>query len=221
MSNRLRHFNTDRRKLRYATILAITTLTLSGCAKEQTQATNKEPSKQQALTDDPYQQAIVNFRNDITKKKRAKFFLGACVAWPNALEGITVTVNPGIAEIPESEESVLMFSATEDKKAKNPELHMMNGPDVGSETVLTLAFDPGVRGSITRNIKDKPKKFKNGQLSYVDKESGIPLSNTVVMPDTPPVVEVVEEVCTALRKDKLIPKFKKIELPSKKGNTTS
>lgn len=200
-------FLKNKKSLRYATGLVIAAIALSGCGKER-----KAPTNTSEADLDPRVAAIYKFREDITKEGRAKFLMGACVAWPNQLDGITVTINPGIAE-PEGSEGFLVFSAVEDKTAKNPEVALMNGPEIGDPSVLTLAYNPKIKKGFSEKVRGKIGKRKNGQLTYVDTNSGKTLANTVVLPQVPPVLEIVEETCTALRKDQKIPEVSVIDLP--------
>lgn len=200
-------FLKNKKSLRYATGLVIAAIALSGCTKE----TKPTAANDNQVDIDPRVAALYKFREDITKEGRTRFLMGACVAWPNQLEGITVTINPGIVEA-EGGEGYFVFSAIKDKSAKNPKVTLMNGPELGDTSVLTLAYNPKVNGDFNDKVKGKIEKRKNGQVTYVDEVSGKTLANTAILPNTPPVVEIVEETCTALRKDQKIPKVS-VDLP--------
>ena len=209
MSNKLPNLDFLRNinSLKYATGLALAAIALSGCGKniKATTVTNEQ------VAPSPHAAAIHKFREDMTKKGEDRYLMGACVAWPNQSEGITVTLNPGVAQ-PEGEDPFLVFSATDDTDPKNPDVVLMDGPVAGDPDVLTLAFRPNVDGDFFDNVQGKVKKQKNGQLSYVDVNSGESLANTVVLPKAPPVQEIVSAVCTALRKEEKIPKVSVLDL---------
>ena len=210
MSNKLPSLDLFRniKALKYATGLALASIVLAGCGKDIKPTTTNEDQ----ADPDPYIAALHKFRQDITKKGQARFFMGACVAWPNQDEGLTVTINPGIAEV-ETGENFLVFTASHKQKSKKLEATLMDGPEIGDPRVLTLAFNPNIKKGSPGTVKGKLVRRKNGQVTYVDEVSGKTLANTVILPNTPPVVEIVEETCTALRKDKKIPEVSVIDLP--------
>lgn len=201
-------FLKNKKSLRYATGLVIAAIALSGCAKE----TKPTAANDNQVDIDPRVAALYKFREDITKEGRTRFLMGACVAWPNQEEGLTVTINPGIAEA-ETGESFLVFTSSDKQKSKKLEATLMDGPEIGDPSVLTLAFNPNIKKGSPDTVKGKLVRRKNGQVTYVDEVSGKTLANTAILPDTPPVVEIVEETCTALRKDKKIPEVSVIDLP--------
>lgn len=210
MSNKLPSLDLFRnvKALKYATGLALASIVLAGCGKDIKPKTTNEDQ----VDPDPRIAALHKFRQDITKKGQARFFMGACVAWPNQDEGLTVTINPGIAEV-ETGENFLVFTASHKQKSKKLEATLMDGPEIGDPRVLTLAFNPNIKKGSPDTVKGKLVRRKNGQVTYVDEVSGKTLANTAILPDTPPVVEIVEETCTALRKDQKIPEVSVIDLP--------
>lgn len=208
MSNKLPNleFFKNINSLKYATGLALAAIALSGCGKniKATTATNEQ------VDPSPHTAAIHKFRQNMTEKGRNMYMMGTCVAWPNQTEGLTITLNPGIAE-PTGEDSYLVFSAFDDTKPSKQDVILMDGPIAGDPSVLTLAFKPKIEEGFFDNVQGKVKKQKNGQLSYVDTNTGESLANTVVLPKAPPVQEIVESVCTALIKEEKIPEVSVVE----------
>jgi hypothetical protein len=153
---------------------------------------------EKALTDE-----LDTYRNKVIKgHKAAEILFGACVAWSND-SGITVTLNPGIGEayMDGKDRDFLIFS-THDPNYK-PDWGPLNGPDVGSNQVMTLIFYPKVipKGSIhNRHLSNREDKGKHGQRFYRDAQTGAPVMDTVLA--NGPLTEAhVSHICNILRED--------------------
>lgn len=204
MSNKLPNFNLHRNlnALKLATGMALAAIVLSGCGKNIKASTASGES--QADTD-PRVAALDQFRQDITETGRVDVMMGACIAWPNQEDGLTVTLNPGVAKTKDGEDFFVVSGTYKDKSGELKSV-LMDGPVTDDPSVLTLAYDPKITQGSPKTLRGELETRDNGQLTYVDQVSGKTIANTVVLQDTPPVVETIESTCTSLQKDKKIPK---------------
>ena len=200
-----------------APIAAAVVLLTTGCSNEENSAKSDRVPRTEPTQPMPYlspyekwrvamQESLNRFRNEVLTNHQAKIVLGACVAWENDTGGTTVTLNPGIGEFSSDTEKYdyLIFSAHNPKY--NPDWGPLNGPEIGSESVITLVFMPDkpVKGGLNRILSDKELETKNGQRHYTDTQTGEPVMNTALAKG-PFTSEFVGDVCDALRYDEPIP----------------
>jgi len=148
--------------------------------------------------------SLNKFRNNVIRSHRvSEVLLGACVAWGNESGGITVTLNPGIGEVESGGKKYdfLVFSTHDSRYT--PSWGPLNGPEIGSPEVLTLAFLPRVipRGSIlNRPVSKQEKRDAKGRRFYTDIQTGAPIMDTELTKG-PLSSKRVASVCSDLRQD--------------------
>lgn len=139
-------------------------------------------------------------------RHNAQIFMGACVAWPNATGGLTVTLDPGLVSIGsgQSEQNYLIFTGREGDRSKTT-LIPMNGPAVGDQEVLTLAFRPkNIAGGLSRELSPGVIHDGNGQAYYEDMQTGLPVLDTALV-NGPTSANFVASACDALQYHKPVP----------------
>lgn len=164
---------------------------------EQTQpaptVTERDPATQ------AYLDSLNRFRRRILEKHKARILLSACVAWPNSVGGLTVTLNPGVAtaEVARQKVDYYIFSV-QDESAPLP-AWPMNGPSLNDGQAMTLVFQPEekIKGGLDRTLS-KAAVHQDGQVYYRDTQTGEPVIDTKLTsgPFTP---KHVGEVCLSLK----------------------
>lgn len=101
------------------------------------------PAPTPAAEQDPAIVAMNAYRNRITKQRKARVLLGACVAWQNQEGSTTITLNPGLVTLPDAagnDANHYVFSAYDERY--DPALIQMDSPAVGSPEILTMVVQP-------------------------------------------------------------------------------
>lgn len=150
--------------------------------------------------------SLNEFRNRVLSKEQVEIALGSCVVWANDTNDLTITLNPGIGRFKSSREEYDYFIFSGHNPHYNPDWGPLNGPEVGSEDVVTYVFKPDkpVQGGLLRVLSDEELRGKNGQRYYKDKQTGLPVMNTVLI-KAPTTSKHIADVCEALELDKPIP----------------
>jgi len=157
-------------------------------------------------TGDPMLDSLNSFRRDILTDHTAQILLGACVAWPNAANGLTVTLNPGVASFKKSSGKKINYYVFESPDSRTASgLIEMNGLAVSDPQALTMVRPlEGIEGGLQRKLAPKVVTDQNGQMHYEDLQSSQPVLNTALV-SGPMTAEHAVNVCLALERQESLP----------------
>lgn len=158
------------------------------------------------------------FRKGAQDNHVVRALMGVCMGWPNATSGMTVTLNPGVAAYTAGDKSLAMvvFSATE-YDTTPPKVVFMNGPGVlygGTGEDKKILIDdidnPAISSIISidgaaepQRISDIPIQLANGDWSYVNEVTGVPVAETRLI-DQPYSASAVKQACNDLRTSQVV-----------------
>ncbi len=175
-----------------AATLGLTALVAANANKEES---SPAPAKYAELTNtdagDSSLDSINRFRRQVLVQDKARVMLNTCVAWPSMSGGLTVTLNPGLGltEDPKGFMDFYYVFSARDKRS-NSGLVEMNGPSVQSP-VTSINMAPSNNGINVNEVKTialspDPVAGPNGQLSYQEAKTHVPVLDTVIVsgPDT-------------------------------------
>lgn len=195
--------------------LAALSASLSACAPSEKRETRELPAtntvKEPLTLPNEPRDSLEKFRARAKKQSKARIFLGTCVAWRNVSNELTVTVNPGIAD-PKTGDPYFVFSAHRPEGPRADKV-LMNGPEVGDPSVITLAFKQKGAGIVAGIFDRKITKVESqghGQYSPSDAETKTPVINTEII-DAPLDTTFVGFICGALREGTKMPEIYKID----------
>jgi hypothetical protein len=194
--------------------VVIAALMIAGCGKD---SSSSGPEKLQPVqlntktaelpptnTDNPSLNSINRFRKDILTQHQARIFLGDCVTWLNG-DGFTVTLNPGVGSVKTpagKNERYYVFEAPDQDTVTG--LIEMNGPTLNNPHVFNTVMPTSSIGRPPEGIQrislsaEPVVDAGNGQRYFEDTQTGLPVMDTALIPETYNIQQAAINACEAL-----------------------